>query len=278
MNKDHIVVKLEEQVFIYNLVSLALIKSLPCFKGGCISLCIGGTSYLAIPHQTAAGLIQVYNCGNDDIKPLFPTPIAAHKSKIALCHISPSGGYLASASITGTIIRLFSLPSGDFCASYRRGFHHALVTSISFCIMDTFLAVGSSSGTIHVFIVDSMAQSTLKPVDTSKVSDPAIYSDNPPANIIPPLSDNKTPMTPVRLLQTVLGNFSSNVVMIATEVARQSKELREAMDPLRAEFIIRIPGGETQFKAIIQQENYRDSCPKIFIVTDGGFLYRLVNR
>lgn len=280
MNKDHIVVALDEQVFIYDIWSLALIKSLSCGKGGCISLCTGNLSYLAVPHHLTTGLIHIYNCGKDDIENLFSNGISAHKTKITHCQISTSGKYIATASTTGTIVRLFSLTSGDIVGSFRRGFHHALVTSISFCIKDEFVAVGSSSGTVHIFTINSLFIGN----DSKSLESSLPESENKLNNQTDQVSSSSEsksviPVSPVNFFQSALGTISNNVAVFASEVARQSKELRDAMDPVRAEYLIRIPGGESQFKTTILQEHYDSSTgsyPTIYIVTDGGFLYRYV--
>jgi WD40 repeat protein len=63
------------------------------------------------------------------------------------------GTMLVTASVTGTVLRLFAVPSGEHLCSFRRGTRSALITSLCFSQRSTVLAVGSSSGTVHVFDV-----------------------------------------------------------------------------------------------------------------------------
>ena len=58
---------------------------------------------------------------------------------------------LVTSSTTGTVLRLFSVPSGEHLCSFRRGTRPATITSLCFSERSTVLAVGSSSGTVHIF-------------------------------------------------------------------------------------------------------------------------------
>jgi hypothetical protein len=261
MNTEILAVSLDEEVFVYDIWSLNLIKKIPCEKGGNISLCTGSISLLAVPQPH--GMISMYSCSKDSILSLCEN-IAAHKSKIMQCKISSTGKYLATCSTTGTIIRIFSLPSGQFFGSFRRGFHHAEVFSISFCSNDEYLAIGSSSGTVHIFSI-------------STANKPSILTDRrPDHHDTEPVSDpSSKASTTARFLQSAIGSISS----LATEVVRQSKDIREAIDPIRAEYIIRVPGRESKFKVIMENQNSARRAvepPKVYVLTDGGFLYRWV--
>lgn len=46
---------------------------------------------------------------------------------------------------------MFDIPSGNKLYSFRRGNRHSTITSISFSPNSEFIAVGSCSGTVHVF-------------------------------------------------------------------------------------------------------------------------------
>jgi hypothetical protein len=69
-----------------------------------------------------------------------------------------SGTRLATASSTGTVIRVFDVPSGTKLYSFRRGNRPTTITSISFSPNSEFIAVGSSSGTVHVFSFEAYDQ------------------------------------------------------------------------------------------------------------------------
>ena len=64
-----------------------------------------------------------------------------------------TGTILATASTSGTVIRLFAVPSGSHLCTFRRGSRPAVIYSLSFSQDSTVLAVASSSGTVHIFDV-----------------------------------------------------------------------------------------------------------------------------
>lgn len=58
---------------------------------------------------------------------------------------------LATASDTGTVIRVFSLPDARKLGEYRRGTKSAKVYSMNFNPAGTMLAVSSDTDTVHIF-------------------------------------------------------------------------------------------------------------------------------
>lgn len=83
--------------------------------------------------------------------------IDAHITNVEVIAISSDGRYIATASETGTLIRVFDIenphkPKYEF----RRGSQTANIYAISFSPKNDFLACSSSNGTLHVFdICDS---------------------------------------------------------------------------------------------------------------------------
>lgn len=59
--------------------------------------------------------------------------------------------YLLIASETGTVIRVFSVPSGEKLHIFRRGTYAATVYSLAFDENAVMLAASSDTGTVHVF-------------------------------------------------------------------------------------------------------------------------------
>lgn len=77
--------------------------------------------------------------------------IEAHKGEIAALKFSPDGSLLATASEKGTIIRVFNPENGAKVYQFRRGTYATNITSLSFSNDNQFLAVCSSSKTVHIF-------------------------------------------------------------------------------------------------------------------------------
>lgn len=93
------------------------------------------------------------------------TVIRAHDAPLAAIAISASGTRLATASCTGTLIRVWKIGGGDeapLAGTYKRGTASANIYSLSFNVgpgNPTLLAVSSSSSTVHVFKCDDGARS-----------------------------------------------------------------------------------------------------------------------
>jgi autophagy-related protein 18 len=78
--------------------------------------------------------------------------IPAHESPLAAIAFNNSGTRLATASTTGTVIRVFSIPSGDKVFEFRRGMKRFIhINCLSFSQDDLYLATSSSTETVHIF-------------------------------------------------------------------------------------------------------------------------------
>ncbi|KAH3671775.1 hypothetical protein WICMUC_004566 [Wickerhamomyces mucosus] len=77
--------------------------------------------------------------------------IEAHKSPIAALTISYDGTLLATASDKGTIIRVFSIETGNKIYQFRRGTYPTKIHSLSFSRDNKYLTASSSTETVHIF-------------------------------------------------------------------------------------------------------------------------------
>jgi len=81
-------------------------------------------------------------------------PIKCHDSSLAAIKLSQDGQYLATASDKGTLIRIFSLTSGDKLNEMRRGADQAVITDLSIDPSNKHVCCSSDKGTIHIFTLD----------------------------------------------------------------------------------------------------------------------------
>eukprot|EP00116_Pleurobrachia_bachei_P009327 sb/3469589/ len=82
--------------------------------------------------------------------------IAAHDTPLAALSFNSSGSLLASASEKGTVIRIFSVPSGTKVFELRRGVKRcAAIYSLNFSPDDRYMSASSNTETIHIFKLDS---------------------------------------------------------------------------------------------------------------------------
>eukprot|EP01041_Mallomonas_annulata_P002085 gene2085-4074_t len=156
MNKCRLLVCLENHIHIYDLVAISCLQVLATASNpeGLIAISRENKPYMAFPStsfpSSSPGDVILYDCMSLRIL----SQISAHKSTVVAIEFNRSGTMLATASQTGTVIRVFRCPSGEHLHSFRRGSYSVHINSISFCPHSLFLSAGSSSGTVHIFALD----------------------------------------------------------------------------------------------------------------------------
>ncbi|KAF3853395.1 hypothetical protein F7725_014083, partial [Dissostichus mawsoni] len=169
LNRQRLVVCLEESVYIHNIKDMKLLKTLlntPTNLTGLCALSVNhSNSYLAYPGSATIGEITVYDANNLSTLTL----IQAHDSPLAALAFNSSGTKLASASEKGTVIRVFSVPEGQRLFEFRRGMkRYVSISSLSFSADAQFLCASSNTETVHIFKLEQHSPSTYLP---SQVSD-----------------------------------------------------------------------------------------------------------
>ncbi|GBG32931.1 Autophagy-related protein 18 [Hondaea fermentalgiana] len=178
MNRKRLIVVLETQLHIYDLdtminlqtLEVATLGSGPSGNGAgqhagtmASAMTQGGTSllaaplcelspdentsFLALPANSISGDVFLY----DALNLVEFRWIQAHKARLTSLQFSQDGSMLATASETGTVIRVFRVPSGEKLYSFRRGSYSATVYSLAFDEAGDMLAASSSNGTVHLF-------------------------------------------------------------------------------------------------------------------------------
>ncbi|KAF3993517.1 hypothetical protein FT663_01852 [Candidozyma haemuli var. vulneris] len=115
---------------------------------------------LAFPGRTV-GQIQIVDVSPEGSEKNLVSIIKAHKARIRCICLSRTGNMVASASETGTIIRIHSTTSTALLFEFRRGLDRAIITSMSFSPNDSKLAVLSDKNTLHVFNVGPSTEPSL---------------------------------------------------------------------------------------------------------------------
>ena len=109
LRRDHIVVVLEHRIYVYSILDLKLIQKIDTLsnpRGLCCLSHHPSTSILACP-GIRQGQVRVENFGKKVIK-----IITAHDSNIACFTLTLEGHLLATASMKGTLIRIFDTKDG----------------------------------------------------------------------------------------------------------------------------------------------------------------------
>lgn len=107
---------------------------------------------LAFPGR-AVGQIQLVDVSPAGQEKNLVSIIKAHKSKIRCLALNRTGTLVASASETGTIIRIHSTFNTALLYEFRRGLDRAVITSMKFSHNDSKLAVLSDKNTLHIYNV-----------------------------------------------------------------------------------------------------------------------------
>ena len=169
LRRDLIVVSLENRVYVYRFSDLELIDTLETCNS-VVSVSSDPDSAVVACAGNVKGRANVifYNPvlggqkPGDSVSPARTkiTNITAHESNLAVVSLSNDGSKLATASVKGTLIRVFDTQNGSKLFELRRGAERVDIYSISFSRQNEWLAVSSDKGTIHVFPIRLSSSST----------------------------------------------------------------------------------------------------------------------
>ena len=163
LRRDLIVVGVESKVFVYRFSDLAVVDTIDTCSAelrGLISVSAAPERIIVAAPGNVPGKVNV--CFYDQALPTNSTSaskpprakttsIMAHESALAVVVLNFEGTRLATASVKGTLIRVFDTATGDRLFELRRGAEKVDIYSIAFNMNSDWLAVSSDKGTIHVF-------------------------------------------------------------------------------------------------------------------------------
>ncbi|CAH2291971.1 WD repeat domain phosphoinositide-interacting 1 [Pelobates cultripes] len=157
LNRQRLVVCLEESIYIHNIKDMKLLKTLldtPRNASGLCALSINhSNSYLALPGSSSVGEVMLYDANSLKTECTIP----AHDSPLAAIAFNSTGTKLASASEKGTVIRVFSIPEGQRLYEFRRGMkRYVNISSLVFSMDSQFLCASSNTETVHVFKLEQL--------------------------------------------------------------------------------------------------------------------------
>ncbi|KAB2596422.1 autophagy-related protein 18c-like [Pyrus ussuriensis x Pyrus communis] len=148
LRRDRMVVVLEHKIYGYNFTDLKLLHQIETVanpRGLCSLSHHPNTSVLACP-GLQRGQVRIEHFGLNLTK-----LINAHDSHIACLTLTMDGLLLATASIKGTLIRIFNTMDGTRLQEVRRGVDRAEIYSIALSPNVQWLAASSDKGTVHIF-------------------------------------------------------------------------------------------------------------------------------
>ncbi|KAI5723218.1 hypothetical protein M8J76_003073 [Diaphorina citri] len=169
LNRKRLVVCLEESLYIHNIRDMKVlhtIRDTPPNPNGICCLCVNSDNcYLAYPGSNSIGEVQIFDADNLHAKTMIP----AHDSPLAALAFNSSGSRLATASEKGTVIRVFSVPSGAKLFEFRRGVKRCVaISSLAFSASSAYLTCSSNTETVHVFQLENQPKENAMPRQQSE--------------------------------------------------------------------------------------------------------------
>ena len=75
----------------------------------------------------------------------------AHRSPVQALSLNPTGQLLASASVKGTVVRVFGVPSFELLCVFRRGTNPCQIHELLFSRDSAHICASAATGTVHIF-------------------------------------------------------------------------------------------------------------------------------
>lgn len=173
LNRKRLAVVLEEEIYLYDISNMSLLHTIhtsPNPDAICSLSPSSDNCYLVYPlpepreetettrrpaHAPPQSAYVAPTSGKliifDTVTLKAVNVIEAHRAPLSCLCLNNDGTLLATASETGTIIRVFSVPRGQKLYQFRRGTYPSKIYSMSFNLSSTLLCVSSTSDTVHIF-------------------------------------------------------------------------------------------------------------------------------
>jgi hypothetical protein len=149
LNRKRAVVVLATQVQVFELDTMKIIQTLetaPNPTGLCALSPNDANCHVAFG-TSSQGEVVLY----DALHLTTLNALPAHSSAPAALAFDATGTRLATASVKGTVIRIFAVPSGEKLHTLRRGSYPSAIYSLGFSPDASLLCASSAGGTVHIF-------------------------------------------------------------------------------------------------------------------------------
>lgn len=214
--------------------------------------------------------------------------VQAHRAPLSCIALNNDGTLLATASETGTIIRVFTVPRGLKLYQFRRGTYPSTIYSMSFNLNSTLLCVSSTTDTVHIFRLggpppnskpESPPQSPNDRWGRSRSYDSGNESSagglspgSEPADL--PVTSRKSSGTLGSMIRRTSQMMGKNVAGVVGGYLPHA--VTEMWEPMRDFAFIKLPKGgmgtNTSGSPLRSVVAMSSSSPQVMVVTsDGGF-------
>jgi len=141
LNKARLVAVLESKIHIFDVKTMKVLHTLDTAPNpnGLLALSSSTNNcFMAFPaNAERKGELLIYDALNLQVVSV----IKAHNGPVRVVAFNADGTMMATTSEQGTVVRVFSIPSGTKLHTFRRGTYPANVNSISFNSTSTLLAL-----------------------------------------------------------------------------------------------------------------------------------------
>ena len=104
--------------------------------------------------------------------------IKAHANEIVYIKLNKDGTRLASASVNGTMIRIFNVSNKQMIQEFKRGNGYAKIYSINFSDSNNTLSITSDHGKAYIFLINNNDKDKQKQINkTNLINDEKINED-----------------------------------------------------------------------------------------------------
>ncbi|KAH8816281.1 WD40-repeat-containing domain protein [Xylogone sp. PMI_703] len=305
LNRKRLAVVLEEEIYLYDISNMTLLHTIPTSPNPNAICALSPSSencYIAYPlpkaredtgdkrpshappHSTyvppTSGAVLIF----DTIALKAVNLVEAHRAPLSCIALNSDGTLLATASETGTIIRVFSIPDGNKLYQFRRGTYPSTIYSMSFNLSSTLLCVSSTSDTVHIF---RLSNSPAVPDSPRSLNDRWNRSrsydsgNESPIGTSPGSEFNDVPVAPRKSSGTFGSMIRRSSQLMGKNVAGLvggylPQAVTEMWEPARDFAFIKLPKGGMgtnpgggPLRSVVAMSN---SSPQVMVVTsDGGF-------
>mmetsp|Transcript_9535 Transcript_9535/g.18528 ORF Transcript_9535/g.18528 Transcript_9535/m.18528 type:complete len:269 (+) Transcript_9535:7111-7917(+) len=148
-NNLRVVVVTRKSLYVYNTATMnpSVIPTVDNPKGLSALTPSNAGNYLVFPSSETVGNFKLF----DAVTLILQDEIEAHKNPLSAITLAQDGTLAATASIRGTVIRVFSLYTRQKLFTFKRGLGAVELEYLNFSYDKAFLISSSASGTIHLF-------------------------------------------------------------------------------------------------------------------------------
>jgi len=272
LRRDIIAMVCEYAIYVYTLEKLQVILHLTTHAnphGICALATASEPWVLACPGQTI-GTVRV-QVGQDSCN-----IIEAHETALAALALNAQATLLATASEQGTVVKVFQRASGEMLYRLRRSARPAQIACLAWRADDRFLAVSSSTSTVHIFKLDKA---------TAEVSEQGAQADAA-AQV---LDDDAENAASARSGGGLTSRLSGTVSKIASQTAAGAVKgvIPKYFNDLRSFATFRIPDADSDGRATLDvrskesqivgpQLAFHKTEPRLYVLHYSGLLYESI--